>query len=77
MGVSDFASGLVGRGVPAEPGGSAFLLAAFEIKSSRAGKVPGLHAFKRIHPDARCYLVGGQGMDLATFFTTPAADFPG
>ena len=52
-------------------------MAAFEIKTARADKVPGLHAFKRIHPGARCYLVGGQGMDLETFFTTPAADFLG
>ncbi len=50
-------------------------LAAFEIKTSRADKVPGLHAFKRLHPTARSNLVGAQGMDLETFFTTPAADF--
>ncbi len=52
-------------------------LATFEIKSSWTDKVPGLHAFERIHPDTRCCLVGGQGMDLETFFSTPAADFLG
>lgn len=51
--------------------------AAFAIKSSRDDKVSGLNAFKRIHPGTRCYLVGGQGMDLETFFSTPAGDFLG
>lgn len=50
-------------------------IAAFEVKSSSVTSVSGMHAFKKIHPDAKVYLIGEKGIDLKTFFLMSAADF--
>jgi len=50
-------------------------LAAIEVKSADADSVSGMHAFKRKYPQARNYLIGGQGMPLDAAFSTAAGDF--
>jgi uncharacterized protein len=48
-------------------------LAAIEVKSGRVRDgLPGMDAFLKKHPGARAYLVGGEGMGLEEFFSTPA-----
>jgi len=45
-----------------------------EIKSGRQGKVSGLTRFKTVYPNARTIIVGGSGIPLEAFFSTPPAD---
>ncbi|MDP2861613.1 MAG: ATP-binding protein [Desulfobacterales bacterium] len=47
-------------------------LCAIEVKSGRSGKVSGLEAFRARYPDARLIVVGGNGIPLHDFFSTPA-----
>jgi len=47
-------------------------LFAIEVKSGRSGKVSGLDAFRARYPDARLMVVGGNGIPLHDFFSTPA-----
>jgi predicted AAA+ superfamily ATPase len=50
-------------------------LAAIEVKSGRRRDgIPGIGLFLKRHPDARAYLVGGDGMKLEDFFLTSADD---
>ncbi len=50
-------------------------LAAIEVKSGRLRDgLPGVNQFLKNHPDARAYLVGGDGMGLDEFFSAPATD---
>lgn len=44
---------------------------AIEVKSGRGQKVRGLGTFQRQYPECRVLVVGGDGMPLATFFTSP------
>lgn len=44
---------------------------ALEIKSGRQGKVSGLQAFKNEYKNARIRIIGGNGIPLEEFFTTP------
>jgi hypothetical protein len=46
-------------------------LCAIEVKSGRSGKVSGLEAFRARYPDARQIVVGGNGIPLHDFFSTP------
>jgi len=46
-------------------------LCAIEVKSGRSGKVSGLEAFRARYPDARLIVVGGNGIPLHDFFSTP------
>ena len=48
-------------------------LAAIEVKSEAADSISGMKEFKRRHPHVKSYLVGGQGMELERFLSTPAA----
>lgn len=43
-----------------------------EVKSGRGGKTSGLEAFRSRYPEARLLVVGGSGIPLEEFFTTPA-----
>ncbi len=47
-------------------------LCAIEVKSGRSGKVSGLEAFRVHYPDASLIVVGGNGIPLHEFFSTPA-----
>jgi predicted AAA+ superfamily ATPase len=47
-------------------------LCAIEVKSGRSGKVSGLAAFRDRYPDTRLMVVGGNGIPLHDFFSTPA-----
>ncbi|MBN2685575.1 MAG: ATP-binding protein [Pontiellaceae bacterium] len=46
-------------------------VAALEIKSGRQGKVSGLKAFKEQYKKARILIIGGTGIPLEEFLTTP------
>ena len=48
---------------------------ALEVKSGRAGKLPGAAGFKRLYPDAPIWLVGGGGIPLETFFERPPQEW--
>lgn len=50
-------------------------LAAIEVKSAQADSVSGMKEFRAKNPEAKIYLIGGQGMPLETFFTLGAPDF--
>ena len=50
------------------------LLVAIEVKSAVTESVSGMREFLKRRPDAKAYLIGGQGMPLAQFFTMSAAD---
>lgn len=50
-------------------------IAAIEVKSSAADSVSGMREFCAKYPQAKPYLVGGQGMPLEQFFGARAADF--
>ena len=52
-------------------------LIALEVKSEQASSVSGLREFRAKYPQARPLLVGGQGMDLETFFSIGADDLFG
>jgi predicted AAA+ superfamily ATPase len=47
-------------------------LFAIEVKSGRSAKVSGLEAFCSRYPDAAAIVVGGNGIPLHDFFSTPA-----
>lgn len=47
-------------------------LFAIEVKSGRSSKVSGLEAFRSRYPDAAAIVVGGNGIPLHDFFSTPA-----
>ena len=47
-------------------------LFAIEVKSGRSAKVSGLEAFRSRYPDAAAIVVGGNGIPLHDFFSTPA-----
>jgi predicted AAA+ superfamily ATPase len=50
-------------------------LAAIEVKSGRIRDgIPGIGLFLKRHPGARAFLVGGDGMALEDFFSTPVAE---
>lgn len=49
-------------------------LAAIEVKSEDATQVSGMKAFLSKYPQAKPYLIGGQGMSLEEFFSLSAAD---
>jgi predicted AAA+ superfamily ATPase len=44
---------------------------ALEVKSGRTGKLFGLAAFRKRHPDARALVIGGEGLPLEDFFNHP------
>lgn len=44
---------------------------AIEVKSSRMKKATGLKRFLSLYPEAKPFIVGGTGMPLQEFFTTP------
>jgi uncharacterized protein len=46
-------------------------VAALEIKSGRQGKISGLKAFKEQYKKARILIIGGNGIPLEEFLTTP------
>ena len=50
-------------------------LAAIEVKSGDAESISGMREFCGKYPQAKPYLVGGQGMPLEQFFTAKAVDF--
>lgn len=50
-------------------------LAALEVKSAQADDVSGIKEFKAKNPQAKVYLIGGQGLPLEKFFSLGAADF--
>ena len=45
---------------------------AIEVKSGRSGKIPGLELFRIRYPEARSLVIGGNGIPLQEFFSTPA-----
>jgi predicted AAA+ superfamily ATPase len=49
-------------------------IAAIEVKSADADSVSGMHEFRRKYPQAKAFLIGGQGMSLETAFAVSAAD---
>lgn len=49
-------------------------LIALEVKSEQTSSVSGLREFRAKYPQARPLLVGGQGMDLETFFSIGTDD---
>ena len=49
-------------------------IAAMEVKSADADSVSGIHEFRRKYPNAKTYLIGGQGMSLESFFAISARD---
>ena len=49
-------------------------IAAMEVKSADADSVSGMHEFRRKYPNAKTYLIGGQGMSLESFFAMSATD---
>ena len=47
-------------------------LVAFEVKSnSKHTALPGMEKFNSLYAHCNMYLIGGQGIDLQTFFSTP------
>ena len=50
-------------------------LCAVEVKSGRSGKVSGMEAFRARYPDARLIVVGGNGIPLHDFFSTPVEEW--
>lgn len=50
-------------------------LAALEVKSASASRIPGIHEFKAKYPMAKAHLIGGQGIPLETFFASSAIDY--
>jgi predicted AAA+ superfamily ATPase len=42
---------------------------ALEVKSGRSGRVPGLDAFRKLHPKARALIIGGEGIPLEEFLS--------
>jgi hypothetical protein len=46
---------------------------AVEVKSGRPRNTSGLQAFRKRYPECRTLIVGGEGMPLETFFSTPPA----
>jgi len=49
-------------------------IAAIEVKSADADSVSGMHQFRHKYPQAKTYLIGGQGMSLETAFSISAED---
>ncbi len=49
-------------------------IAAVEVKSADADGISGMREFMRKYPQAKPYLIGGQGMPLETAFTMSAVD---
>ena len=49
-------------------------IAAIEVKSADADSVSGMHEFRHKYPQAKTYLIGGQGMSLETAFSVSAED---
>lgn len=49
-------------------------LAGIEVKSADADSISGMREFIRRYPQAKPYLVGGQGMSLETVFAVSASD---
>ena len=49
-------------------------IAALEVKSADADSVSGMHEFRRKYPNAKTYLIGGQGMPIESTFAMSAAD---
>lgn len=49
-------------------------IAAIEVKSVDADSVSGMHEFCRKYPQAKTYLVGGQGMPIEETLTISATD---
>ena len=50
-------------------------IAAIEVKSADADSISGMHKFLHKYPQAKSYLIGGQGMALETAFDSSAAEF--
>ena len=49
-------------------------IAAVEVKSADADSISGMREFLRKYPQAKPYLIGGQGMPLEEAFAVSAAD---
>ena len=49
-------------------------IAALEVKSADAYSVSGMKEFRRKYPNAKTYLIGGQGMSIESFFAMSAED---
>ena len=49
-------------------------IAAVEVKSADADSISGMHEFLRKYPQAKPYLIGGQGMPIEEAFAVSAAD---
>jgi len=49
-------------------------IAAIEVKSVDADSVSGMHEFRRKYPQAKTYLIGGQGMPLEVALAISATD---
>ena len=49
-------------------------IAAIEVKSADADSVSGIREFRRRYPQAKTYLIGGQGMSLETAFAASASE---
>ena len=49
-------------------------IAAIEVKSADADSISGMREFLRKYPQAKSYLIGGQGMPLETAFAVAATD---
>jgi len=47
---------------------------AIEVKSGRPGSARGLDVFRKMHPDARCVLVGQGGVPLEEFFAASPSE---
>lgn len=47
-------------------------LVAIEVKSADADNISGMREFKSRYPQAKNYLIGGQGMDIGTALSTSA-----
>ncbi len=48
---------------------------ALEVKSGRAGRISGMHAFRKKYPRARTLLIGAEGIPLEDFFSTDPESF--
>ena len=46
---------------------------ALEVKSGRAGKSGGVEAFRKVHPKAKVWFLGADGLRLEEFFAHPAS----